>query len=118
MKQGIHPTYHTTNEVVCGTCGTHWKVGSTKDNLRVSICANCHPFYTGEQRMIVDTEGQVDRFMKRLAASQQKQANASKRRDKKEEKPKKKSLLQEIYGEEATAETQTDAAPEGEQQEQ
>jgi large subunit ribosomal protein L31 len=68
--------------------------------MRLSICSNCHPFYTGEQRKIVDTEGQVDRFMKRLAMSQEKQANAAKHRQGKSEKPRKKSLLQEIYGEE------------------
>jgi large subunit ribosomal protein L31 len=67
----------------------------------VSICANCHPFYTGEQRMIVDTEGQVDRFMKRLEASRERQASVAQREQKKREKStkKKKSLLEEIYGE-------------------
>ena len=49
----------------CGSCGTEWTVGSTRPELRVDVCSNCHPFFTGEQR-IVDTEGQVDRFMKRL----------------------------------------------------
>ncbi len=100
MKQGIHPHYFH-NEIVCGTCGTAWRVGSTRENLRVSICANCHPFYTGEQRMIVDTEGQVDRFMKRLEASRERQANVAQREQKKREKStkKKKSLLEEIYGE-------------------
>jgi large subunit ribosomal protein L31 len=110
VKAEIHPKYHTT-EIVCGTCGTTWKIGSTKDNMRVSICANCHPFYTGEQRKLIDTEGQVDRFMKRLAASQEKQASAARQREQKEKtkKTQKKSLLQEIYGEEsdeaATSET-------------
>lgn len=110
MKEKIHPTYHDTLEIVCGTCGTHWKIGSTRDNLRVSICANCHPFYTGEQRKIIDTEGQVDRFMKRLASSQERQANAAKQRESKKEKPRKKSLLQEIYGEEASEEAAQEAA--------
>lgn len=98
MKKGIHPEYHQ-NDIVCGSCGKVWKMGSTVQNLRVSICGNCHPFYTGEQRILVDTEGQVDRFMKRLAVSQEKQAAAARRKEKQEEKPKKKSLLQEIYGE-------------------
>jgi large subunit ribosomal protein L31 len=99
VKEAIQPQYFTT-EIVCGTCGTSWNIGSTRQNMRVSICANCHPFYTGEQRKLIDTEGQVDRFMKRLAASQEKQANAAKRREKQGQKPAKKSLLQEIYGEE------------------
>lgn len=64
MKQGIHPAWHTT-PVRCMTCGTTWTTGSTVDSLTVEICSNCHPFYTGEQR-IVDTEGRVDKFMKRL----------------------------------------------------
>lgn len=100
MKKGIHPEYYE-EEVICGTCGTAWKTGSTVKGLRVSICGNCHPFFTGEQRMLVDTEGQVDRFMKRLAATQERQAEVARRKEKKVEPPKKKSLLQEIYGEEA-----------------
>lgn len=66
MKQDIHPTYFPEAKVVCA-CGNSWTTGSTVEELRVDICSNCHPFYTGEQR-IVDTEGQVDRFYKRLEA--------------------------------------------------
>ena len=99
MKQEIHPKRYDT-AITCSTCGTVWNTHSTKQNLRVDICANCHPFYTGEQR-IVDTAGQVDRFMRRLQSSQSQQAEAARRRDEKN-KPaaKKPSLLQEIYGEE------------------
>ena len=68
MKNDIHPTYFPEAKVTCA-CGNTWTVGSTKEELRVDICSNCHPFYTGEQR-IVDTEGQVDRFRKRLEARQ------------------------------------------------
>jgi len=69
--------------------------------MRVDICSHCHPFYTGEQR-IVDTAGQVDRFMKRLQTSQSQQAEAARRRDERNQPPPKKpSLLQEIYGDEA-----------------
>lgn len=64
MREGIHPTYFPEAKVVCA-CGNTWTTGSTKKELRVDICSNCHPFYTGVQR-IVDTEGQVDRFYKRL----------------------------------------------------
>jgi large subunit ribosomal protein L31 len=99
MKKGIHPEYHEVG-VVCGTCGAVWQTKSTTKNLRVSICGNCHPFYTGDQRLIIDTEGQVDRFMKRLAYSQERQAEAAQRKERQEEKPKKPSLFQEIYGEE------------------
>ena len=69
MKQEIHPKYYPQAKVICA-CGATWTVGSTKEEIRVDICSNCHPFFTGEQR-IVDTEGQVDRFYKRLEARQQ-----------------------------------------------
>jgi len=65
MKNNIHPNWFAESKVVCQSCGQTWTVGSTKPSLTVDICSNCHPFYTGQQR-IVDTEGQVDRFMKRL----------------------------------------------------
>jgi len=68
MKKDIHPTYFPEARVTCA-CGETWTVGSTQEEIRVDICSACHPFYTGEQR-IVDTEGQVDRFYKRLEARQ------------------------------------------------
>lgn len=67
MKEGIHPTFYADAVVVCGSCGTTWHTGSTKKEVHVDICSNCHPFFTGTQR-IVDTAGQVERFSKRLAA--------------------------------------------------
>jgi large subunit ribosomal protein L31 len=64
MKAKIHPKYYPQARVICA-CGNTFTVGSTSAELKVDICSACHPFYTGEQR-IVDTAGQVDRFMKRL----------------------------------------------------
>jgi len=64
MKEKIHPKYYPEARVVCA-CGTTWTTGATVPELRVDVCSSCHPFYTGEQR-IVDTAGQVDRFMRRL----------------------------------------------------
>jgi large subunit ribosomal protein L31 len=64
MKVGIHPRYETAT-VVCSSCGNTFETRSTKSNLRIDLCNLCHPFYTGEQR-IVDTAGQVERFMKKL----------------------------------------------------
>ncbi len=64
MKEGIHPKWYPSAKIVCA-CGNTWNTGATKPEIRTDICSACHPFYTGEQR-IVDTEGQVDRFMKRL----------------------------------------------------
>ena len=69
MKQGIHPTYYTDARVTCA-CGHTWTTGSTKKEIRVEICSECHPFFSGEQARIVDIEGQVDRFYKKLQARQ------------------------------------------------
>jgi len=66
MKQGIHPKYFPNATVICA-CGNTWHTGSTIETIHTDVCSNCHPFYTGEQR-IVDTEGQVDRFYKKLQA--------------------------------------------------
>jgi large subunit ribosomal protein L31 len=68
MKPKIHPTFYTNAKIIC-SCGNTWIGGSTKQVLHTDLCYNCHPFYTGEQR-IIDTEGQVDRFMKKLSARQ------------------------------------------------
>ncbi len=64
MKPKIHPKYYPNAKVICA-CGNTWEVGATVPELKVDVCSACHPFFTGEQR-IVDTAGQVDRFMKRL----------------------------------------------------
>ena len=64
MKTDIHPAYHTEAHVTCA-CGNTWTTGSTSAEIRVELCSNCHPFYTGEQR-IVDTEGRVERLMRRF----------------------------------------------------
>ena len=69
MKAGIHPEYYPDAQVFCG-CGNTWTTGSTKKVIHTDVCSNCHPFFTGEQR-IVDTEGQVDRFYKKLLVRQQ-----------------------------------------------
>jgi large subunit ribosomal protein L31 len=69
MKENIHPTYYPDAQVICA-CGNTWTTGSTQKVIRTDVCSKCHPFYTGEQR-IVDTEGQVDRFYKKLQARQQ-----------------------------------------------
>ena len=67
MKIDIHPKYYTEASVVCA-CGNTFKVGSTKENIKVEICGVCHPFFTGEQR-IVDTEGRVERLRRRFNLS-------------------------------------------------
>jgi large subunit ribosomal protein L31 len=63
MKQGIHPEFYEDAVVTC-SCGNTFITGATKKQLRVEVCSKCHPFFTGEQR-IVDTEGRVERFKRR-----------------------------------------------------
>jgi large subunit ribosomal protein L31 len=65
VKQGIHPKYQEV-EVRCA-CGATWKTRSTKHELHLEICSNCHPFFTGRQKLI-DTEGRVERFTKKFGA--------------------------------------------------
>jgi large subunit ribosomal protein L31 len=72
MKQGIHPTYYSDAQIICA-CGNTWVTGSTRKQIRTDVCSACHPFYTGEQR-IVDTAGQVDRFMRRLQQAEERAA--------------------------------------------
>lgn len=63
MKKDIHPNYEETT-VKCA-CGMEFKTRSTKKDIRLDICSNCHPFFTGKQKL-VDTGGRVDRFKKRF----------------------------------------------------
>ena len=69
MKKGIHPTYYPDAQVICA-CGNTWTTGSTKKVIRTEVCSKCHPFFTGQQQRLVDREGQVDRFYRKLQARQ------------------------------------------------
>ena len=69
MKQDTHPKYYPNATVIC-SCGNTWTTGSTVEVIRTDVCSACHPFFTGEQR-IVDTAGQVDRYQKRLQRYEQ-----------------------------------------------
>jgi large subunit ribosomal protein L31 len=68
MKEQIHPKYYPEAVVRCA-CGNSWTTGSTLPEVRTDVCSACHPFFTGEQR-IVDSEGRVDRFYRRLRQAQ------------------------------------------------
>ncbi|NLG98101.1 MAG: 50S ribosomal protein L31 [Chloroflexi bacterium] len=70
MKEGIHPTYYPDAQVICA-CGNTWTTGSTKKVIRTEVCSACHPFFTGQQQRLVDREGQVDRFYRKLQARQE-----------------------------------------------
>jgi len=63
MREKIHPQYYPDAEVIC-SCGNTFVTGSTKKTLRVELCSKCHPFFTGEQK-IIDTAGRVERFKRR-----------------------------------------------------
>lgn len=66
MRDGIHPEYHEV--MVACACGNTFKTRSTKKDLRVEICSDCHPFFTGKQKL-VDSAGRVERFQKRYQKS-------------------------------------------------
>jgi large subunit ribosomal protein L31 len=97
MKQGIHPTWYPEARVTCA-CGKTWTVGAAVAVIRTDVCSNCHPFFTGEQR-IVDTEGQVDRFIKRLEKRQETVEDPAK----KSKRRKEKQSIVELVDEDVTA---------------
>ncbi len=66
MKQDIHPTYFPQAQAICG-CGKKFVIGSTVEKIEVEICSNCHPFFTGKEKLI-DTAGKVEKFKQRRAA--------------------------------------------------
>ena len=70
MKKDIHPKYNSKSQVTCA-CGATFPVGSTMDKIDVEICSQCHPFYTGNEK-VLDTAGRVDRFKKRAASAKAK----------------------------------------------
>jgi large subunit ribosomal protein L31 len=67
MKSDIHPKYYPEAQVTC-SCGNIFSLGSTKEFIRIELCGKCHPFFTGEQR-IIDTEGRVERLKRRFNLS-------------------------------------------------
>jgi large subunit ribosomal protein L31 len=67
MKKDIHPTYFPEAKAICA-CGATFAIGSTMESFRVEICSNCHPFFSGNEK-VLDTAGRVERFKKRAAAT-------------------------------------------------
>ncbi|MDH4358668.1 MAG: 50S ribosomal protein L31 [Candidatus Berkelbacteria bacterium] len=78
MKKDIHPKYYDKAKVTCA-CGASFEIGATVPTLKVEICSQCHPAYTGEKKF-VDTAGRLDRFKARLEKSEKIKAEASKRK--------------------------------------
>jgi large subunit ribosomal protein L31 len=69
MKKGIHPQYFDDAKIKCA-CGAEFVVGSTVAKMQVEICSNCHPYYTGKEKL-VDTAGRVDKFKERVEAAKE-----------------------------------------------
>jgi large subunit ribosomal protein L31 len=84
LKPKIHPKYYPESRVICG-CGNTFTTGSTVPEIRTDVCSACHPFFTGEHR-IVDTAGQVERFMRRLEMRDEELSSRKQRRGKKRRK--------------------------------
>jgi len=90
MKKEIHPTTHAAT-ATCNSCDAKFEVLSTLDSFNVEVCSQCHPFYTGEQR-IMDTAGRADRFMKRM----EKSSNLAPKKKVKKEAPIVQEVTEEI----------------------
>lgn len=93
MKKDIHPKYHSDAKIKCA-CGAVLETGSTQKNIEVEICSSCHPFFTGDKK-VIDTAGRVERFKQMTAKSAQKKeatkkAKAEKKSAKKIEQTKSK----------------------------
>ncbi len=84
MKKGIHPQVYTDAVIACA-CGNSFTTMSTKKDIQVEICSACHPFYTGQKRYI-DTEGQIDKFAKKLKIAKETGASAISAKAKKKAK--------------------------------
>lgn len=82
MNKSIHPEYHTNATIVCASCNSTLVTGSTVPEMRIEVCSNCHPFYTGKQHL-VDTAGRVDRYRRIVSRRDHARAARSKKSSKK-----------------------------------
>lgn len=82
MKKNIHPKWHKDARTICA-CGNIFTIGSTVPEVRVEVCAKCHPFYTGEQKFI-DTLGRVEKFQQKTQIAKKHAPALAKKRAKKE----------------------------------
>lgn len=90
MKKDIHPKYYNNAKVKCA-CGNSFEVGATLEKIEVEICSACHPFYTGQEK-IIDTAGRVEKFKKKVAKQEalKKATPSKKKKTDKQKKDKKK----------------------------
>lgn len=94
MKANIHPTYFPQAQVTC-VCGNTFVTGSTKPQIKVEICSNCHPFYTGTQKF-VDTVGNIERFQAKMKTAAAKQAVVTAKKKKIQEEARQPKTLREM----------------------
>jgi large subunit ribosomal protein L31 len=106
LKPKIHPEY--VEATVTCACGNTWKTRSTRPVLKTDVCSKCHPFYTGEQR-IVDSAGQVERFMQRVETSQLLAQQVEARRKEKAERRRARQLIEVPDGTEEVTEPTEEA---------
>jgi len=91
MKSEIHPEYNTKAKVNC-SCGNNFLIGSTQNEINIEICSNCHPFYTGQEK-IIDTAGRVEKFKAKMAkAKDSVKSKADKKADKRTKRGKEKEV--------------------------
>lgn len=93
-KDNVHPQYYTNAQITC-SCGTVFQTGSTKKELHTELCSRCHPFYTGQQKL-VDTAGRVDKFRNKVEKAKKAKEAA------KTTKQRKKKTIQEKVNEQLT----------------
>lgn len=94
MKANIHPTYFPQAQVSC-VCGNTFTTGSTKPQIKVEICAKCHPFYTGTQKF-VDTVGNIEKFRSKIKVASAKQSVVSDKKKKVQEEQRTPKTLREM----------------------
>lgn len=132
MKTAIHPQYHEQAVIKCMNCGNEWKLGNTQEKVEIEICSKCHPFFTGK-KVLIDTEGRVDKFKKKLDSATGRKKKTRKRttledrvneelaaqfekakdKDEKAKKPaKKEEVVEETPAPEAAPEPEVQETPE------
>ncbi len=94
MKSDIHPQYFPQAQVICA-CGNRFTIGSTKEQIHVELCYNCHPFYTGQQKF-VDTIGNIEKFQSKQKVAVAKQAVVKQKKVQAEEEDRRPKTLREM----------------------
>lgn len=98
MKSNIHPAYFSDVTVTCSSCGNKFVTGSTKKDFNVDVCSSCHPFYTGDHRLL-DVKGRVDTFQKKMEQAKKYQSMNTSKKDKAKKEQKTGKTLRELLNE-------------------